>query len=274
VKYKVILYIVFLSSFFLFSSTLSAETWEAAIPSPGKSSRARKKIADHVLTLWKARFKLVKRTAEFKKKSPTRIEINFSKKVGHDLVRNLLTTPGRLEIREIVNDVGIFSELTHLEFKKHNSKGIESVCFETRNEVDRALSALIGPDFHFGVFRRDPQEKSNHPWCVVALGSKVLRNNDVQKIKRKRSLKGDFSLLFKMKIKSIDRLAENGELTVKSLAITIDGDIVARTTFQQMKRLPISIRPPSWVDAKEWTTLVRVLMLKPILVPVVLLEPK
>ncbi len=259
---------------FASSSVASAETWEVVVPSEGKSSRARLKIANQVVELWKERFKLAKRSVEIKKISPTRVSVEFGRKLDPNFVRNLITTPGRLEIRELIDGVDIFAALNDKKFKQENSEGIKSICFKEREEVDKSLRAFIGPDFHFGVFRKDPQEKAVRPWCVSALGAKALVNSDVEEIEKHRSLKGDFSLLFKMKTKSIERLAENGELKVKSYAITIDGDIVARATLQQMKRLPISIRPPSWVNEKAWVKMIRVLVLQPILVPVVLLESK
>lgn len=275
-KRKIALHL-FLFSIFLTlsaSSVAFADTWEVVIPSDGKSSRARLKIANQVVELWKKRFKTARRSVELKKLSPTRVSVEFGRKVDKSFVRNVLTTPGNLEIRELVDDVEVFEAFNKLKFKKETNKGIASICFKERKEVDSALGALIGPDFRFGVFRKDPQEKASHPWCVSALGAKTLRNVDIEKIEKRRSLKGDYSLLLKMKTKSFARLAENGELTVKSYAITIDGDIVARATLQQMKRLPISIRPPSWADEKEWVKMIRVLVLQPILVPVVLLEPK
>ena len=190
------------------------------------------------------------------------------------LTKTLLTSAGHFEIREIEANSDLF-DLALSEFPKLASRrdgGIRSICSEERADLDHALSRMVGPDVHFAVY----YNRSFQVWCALSLGNAVLKNDAVERVDHRKSMEGRRTLAIKIKADFVARLAENGELDVKTLGITLDGDLIARSTLAQIRRTPISIEPPASVatDAyrKRWLAVVHALVSARIPKPIVLLE--
>lgn len=188
--------------------------------------------------------------------------------------RMLLTAPGKFEIRAIRPNADLF-QVVRDTFKNvtiRQSGGVRSMCTDTRKELNAVLKRVAGPDTATASF----YHRGEKQWCAHALESRSIGNASVERIDTSKTLQGKRSLSIKIRPQDADRLAENGSIDVKTVGIVLDGDLLARSTVAQIKRIPIRIEPPeslSTDDArKRWLLVVRALIQTPVPMPVVLVE--